>query len=276
MPTDLLNATFAADAIKGFDEAPARGPYTLAMSNSAIYVSLPNITSNYSDITSRILAMVAGGTAASYLPPDYRSDPALVAGYHAQLLALADFYDNPRAPSLEATFATGTAMRLVLLHPLSRGTVRLDPAAPLDLPLVDYRSGSNPVDLDLHVAHVRFARAMVDTPTMQRLGAVEVGPAPGVDDVAALREYVKDTMTLSFFHPCCTASMLPKRKGGVVGPDLKVHGAPGLRVVDMSVLPFLPSAHLSALAYAVGEKVGAFPFLQVEYPLLTGSRLRIS
>jgi hypothetical protein len=36
---------------------------------------------------------------------------------------------------------------------------------------------------------------------------------------------------------------------------LKVHGATGLRVVDMSVLPVLPSSHLSALAYAVGEKV---------------------
>jgi choline dehydrogenase len=49
--------------------------------------------------------------------------------------------------------------------------------------------------------------------------------------------------------------MLPKNKGGVVGPDLKVHGASGLRVMDISVVHLLPSAHLSALAYAVGEKV---------------------
>ena len=256
MPIDLLNATFAADAVKGFDEIPARGPYTLAMSNSGLYVPLPNITSNYSTIISRIRAMVADGSAASYLPPDYRADPAMVAGYHAQLLATADLYANPRAPSLETTFATGTAVRLVMLHPVSRGTVRLDPAAPLGLPVVDYRSASNPVDFDVHVAHVRYARAMVATPTMQRVGAVELGPGAGVEGAAELLEYVKDSMTLSFLHPCCTAAMLPQRKGGVVGPDLKVHGAPGLRVVDMSVLPLLPSAHLSALAYAVGEKVG--------------------
>lgn len=49
--------------------------------------------------------------------------------------------------------------------------------------------------------------------------------------------------------------MLPKDKGGVVGPDLKVHGAPGLRVVDMSISPLLIGSHLSATAYAVGEKV---------------------
>jgi choline dehydrogenase len=62
-------------------------------------------------------------------------------------------------------------------------------------------------------------------------------------------------MTFSFMHPCCTAAMMPKSKGGVVGPDLKVHGADGLRIVDMSVLPLLPSSHLSATAYAVAEKV---------------------
>ena len=49
--------------------------------------------------------------------------------------------------------------------------------------------------------------------------------------------------------------MMPRAMGGVVGPDLKVHGADGLRIVDMSVLPLLPSSHLSATAYAVAEKV---------------------
>jgi len=47
---------------------------------------------------------------------------------------------------------------------------------------------------------------------------------------------------------------MAREEGGVVGRDLKVHGARGLRVVDVSVLPFLPGAHLSATAYAVGEK----------------------
>jgi choline dehydrogenase len=49
--------------------------------------------------------------------------------------------------------------------------------------------------------------------------------------------------------------MLPKELGGVVGPDLKVHGIKGLRVVDISVLPFLVSSHTSSTGYALGEKV---------------------
>jgi choline dehydrogenase-like flavoprotein len=90
---------------------------------------------------------------------------------------------------------------------------------------------------------------------MQKYGAVEVSPGASVQSDEDLISYVKDNMTFSYMHPCCTAAMLPREKGGVVGPDMKVHGADGLRVIDMSVLPFLPSSHLSATAYAVGEKV---------------------
>jgi choline dehydrogenase-like flavoprotein len=44
------------------------------------------------------------------------------------------------------------------------------------------------------------------------------------------------------------------RAGRVVDVELKVYSAKGLRVVDMSTLPFLPGSHLSSVAYAVGEK----------------------
>jgi choline dehydrogenase-like flavoprotein len=91
---------------------------------------------------------------------------------------------------------------------------------------------------------------------MKQRGATEIGPGAAVAaDDAALAGYVQQQSFLSFMHPCCTAAMMPRAKGGVVGPDLRVHGAEGLRVVDMSVMPLVPATHLSATAYAVGEKV---------------------
>ena len=266
LPTEMTaNATFKADATAGFDETPARGPYTLAGGNSAIFVSLPHVTANnHTLITDRIRAMVADGSAASHLPADLRTLPAMVAGYNAQLLAIANLLDNPAAPSLETPWATGQAPGTAwsfLLHPLSRGTVRLDLASPLEKPILDYRAGSNPVDAAVQLAQVRYLRGLLDTPTMVARGAVEVAPGAGVaGDDAALEQYVRTKSTLSFMHPCCTAAMLPKSRGGVVGPGLKVHGAKGLRVVDMSVMPILPAAHLSATAYAVGEKVSFYFF----------------
>ncbi|KAK4149493.1 hypothetical protein C8A00DRAFT_46914 [Chaetomidium leptoderma] len=232
IPSDMVNnATFKADAIAGFDETPARGPYTLAGGDSAIYVSLPHVTTEYQDIVDRIRQM---------------------------LLTLANLLANPEAPSLETPWATteapGTAWSF-LLHPLSRGTVRLDPADHLAQPIVDYRAGSNPVDFDVHLAQVRYLRRLLDTPTLQQHGATEIGPGAAVAaDDAQLTSYVKAESVLSFMHPCCTAAMMPKKKGGVVGPRLKVHGAVGLRVVDMSIMPLVPATHLSATAYAVGEK----------------------
>src|SRR3569833_205012 len=181
----------------------------------------------------------------------------MVAGYKHQLDVLADLLDNPKAPSMETPFATGTSCRAINLHQLSRGTVRLNQTDNLAQPILAYRTGSNPIDFDVYVAHVRYLRKMIATPAMQKYGAVALGPADSLQTDADLINYTKDQMIFSYMHPCCTAAMMPRNKGGVVGPDLKVHGAAGLRVVDMSVLPFLPSSHLSATAYAVGEKVRA-------------------
>ncbi|KAK4147318.1 uncharacterized protein C8A04DRAFT_8974 [Dichotomopilus funicola] len=259
LPNDFVNnATLKADATAGFDETPARGPYTMAGGNSAIFVSLPHLADNHANITKKILAMIADGSATSYLPADLRSIPEIAAGYSAQLAALAKLLSNPEAPSIESPWATSQATVSApsfLLHPLSRGTVRLDKNNHLAQPVLDYRAGSNPVDFDLHRAHVRFLRKLVETPTLTALGVQEIGPGKDVAaDDETLDEYVRSSAVLSFMHPCCTAAMLPENLGGVVGTDLKVHGAKGLRVVDMSVMPFLIGSHLSATAYAVGEK----------------------
>ncbi|KAL1840408.1 hypothetical protein VTJ49DRAFT_482 [Mycothermus thermophilus] len=261
LPSEMRNnATFKADATAAYAATPADGPYTLAMGNSAIYVSLPHLSSQAaaSHIARKIRKQVLDGTAKSFLPADLRSSPTVVAGYKAQLLVLAKLHEDPSSPSLETPWATSegpvTAWNF-LLHPLSRGTVRLDPSDLLAPPVLDYRAGANPVEMDLHRAHVRFLRKVVTTPTMQQFGAVELGPGEEVaEDDEALAEYVKSQSLLSFMHPCCTAAMMPRLLGGVVGNDLKVHGTRRLRVVDASIMPLVPAAHTSATVYAIGEK----------------------
>ncbi|KAM7212418.1 GMC oxidoreductase [Rhypophila decipiens] len=263
IPSDLANnATFKADSIAGFNETPARGPYTLALGNEAIYVSLPRMTSKstLSALLHKMHQQAASlASTAVILPPgpDYGSNPSMLAGYKSQLLTLAAQFAKPDSPTMETPFATSSdGSRLAfLLHPLSRGTVRLNLTDPLSQPIIDYRHGSNPLDFDLHISHIRYLRGVFDTPTFTKYGAVETGPGKQVaDSDVLLKEYIKQEIILSFQHPCCTAAMLPKHKGGVVGPDLKVHGTRGLRVADISIMPLIVGSHTSATAYAIGEK----------------------
>jgi len=256
LPNQMADPAFLADAVAGFDETPARGPYTLANSNSAIFIPYQDIAGRQKthDLVNKIKQSLKDGSAISSLPADYRNDPTMSAGYTHQLSILASLLGDDQTPSLESTFASGNNVRAINLHPLSRGTVRLNLTHPLELPVVNYGTGSNTLDFQVYVEHVRYLRRMVATPAMQKHSAVETSPGPTLQSDNELIEYVKDNINLSFMHPCCTAAMFPRQKGGVVSTDLKVYGTSGLRVVDMSVLPFLPSSHLSALAYAVGER----------------------
>lgn len=47
----------------------------------------------------------------------------------------------------------------------------------------------------------------------------------------------------TLYHPCCTARMAPLEDGGVLDPQLRVHGIPNLRVADASSFPMIISGH---------------------------------
>lgn len=57
--------------------------------------------------------------------------------------------------------------------------------------------------------------------------------------------------------------MLPKEKGGVIDSELRVYGVKNLRVVDASVFPVIPDAHLVAGVYMVAEM--AADIIKAEY-----------
>lgn len=82
-------------------------------------------------------------------------------------------------------------------------------------------------------------------------------------DIAAINQLI-DNGIRTEFHPSGTCAMLPVNQGGVVDPHLRVWGSQNLRVVDASIFPLIPAAHLQAVVYAVAEKVR----LLISFPMI--------
>ncbi|EFQ31579.1 GMC oxidoreductase [Colletotrichum graminicola M1.001] len=246
------NATYAAEAVAQFRERPARGPYTLAMGNSAAYVALQNVTPEWKRIVASIRAQIEDRSALQYLPAG--ATGAVIEGYLAQLEVLAQAFEHPEHPILEMPFHADPGIAF-LLKPLSRGSVVLNATDHDSTPIVNYATGANPIDLDIMATYVDYVRHLYSADVWQAHGAVEVAPGADITKHDALIEYVKSTVIQSLMHPCCTATMLPREKGGVVDSSLSVYGISGLRVADCSIIPTIPASHTTTTAYAIGEKV---------------------
>lgn len=254
--TDMLSndETYLQESIEAFNLTPAQGPYTLGLGNTAVYLSLANITTSYKDIVASVRQQIESGEAATYLPSG--AGESVVKGYLAQLENLAAVLENPTHPIFEAPFQ-GPPTVGFLLKPLSRGSVLLDPDDHDAEPVITYGTLANPIDVDIMASFVPLMRSVYSTPTMQEMGVVETAPGVAVRDDEQIRDWIRQATVASFQHPCCTAAMMPKELGGVVGSDLKVFGVGGLRVADASIMPLLPGTHTSATCYAIGEKVSA-------------------
>ncbi|KAI0647276.1 GMC oxidoreductase [Trametes meyenii] len=123
-----------------------------------------------------------------------------------------------------------SSMVSTLLHPLSRGSVHVASADPSAPPAIDPNYFSNPLDLQMLLAILKFTMKLYETGPFG--AAVRKQIAPNAEECAsdeALIEYIKNNCGC-VYHPIGTAAMLPKEDGGVVDPALKVYGTANVRV----------------------------------------------
>ncbi len=94
---------------------------------------------------------------------------------------------------------------------------------------------------------------MAAGPMREEVGAMEVFPGANVTTDAQIEEAIRNAGSSTWAHPVGTASMMPRRLGGVVDPRLCVYGTSGLRVVDASVMPLVPGTHTASPVFAVAD-----------------------
>jgi choline dehydrogenase-like flavoprotein len=138
------------------------------------------------------------------------------------------------------------------LRPRSRGTVRLASADPRAAPLIDPNFWSDPRDRRLSLAGLRMARNILRQPALHPFILGERLPGPAVTNDAELIDYAMRHCQAAY-HPVGTCRM-GEGPFTVVGPDLRVHGLDGLRVVDASIMPRIVSADTDATTMMIGEK----------------------
>ena len=142
-----------------------------------------------------------------------------------------------------------------LLSPLSRGTVSIRSADTADSPIIDPAWLTHPTDQEIAVNTLRHARTFLKTSAMKSIMiGEEAYPGANVTDYEDLLDVIRK-QTGPFYHAAATCKM--GRLGdemAVVDSKHRVIGVRGLRVVDMSAVPFLPPGQPQSVAYMLGEK----------------------
>lgn len=140
------------------------------------------------------------------------------------------------------------------LRPNSTGFVHARSANPFENPVIQPNYLDDETDQMVAVAGLRAVRRMLGTSELQPFNDGEELPGPSAVSDASCLAFAREA-GLTAYHVSCTCRMGPATDAGaVVDPQLRVHGLDGLRVVDASVMPFVPSANTSAAVFMIAEK----------------------
>jgi choline dehydrogenase len=135
----------------------------------------------------------------------------------------------------------------------ARGSVRIVSADPLVHPALRFNYLSTEQDRREWVEAIRVGRRILTQPALEPFNAGELSPGGDVDTDAEILEWVgRDAETA--LHPSCTCKM-GLDEAAVVDPvTMRVHGVEALRVVDASVMPYVPNGNIYAPVMMVAEK----------------------
>ncbi|KAF9451441.1 GMC oxidoreductase [Macrolepiota fuliginosa MF-IS2] len=162
-------------------------------------------------------------------------------------------------PDLNTSSSNATLlMNIVNLNPVARGSVTLATSSPFDAPIIDPNLLADPLDTAIFLEGVRSVQRLFAAKTFKSSVFELVMPkadANGTLTDEAIVDYITHNATPNI-HGVASCNMAPHGADwGVVDPDFKVRQTTGLRIVDDSVMPFVPSGHTQAPTYAVAELV---------------------
>lgn len=139
-------------------------------------------------------------------------------------------------------------------RPESIGTIRITSPDPMVDPAIQPNYLSAEEDKAVAIRGIRLARRFSQSAPLANLLEAELSPGPDVQTDDELLDFARQTGNTGY-HLVGSCMMGPASNPmAVVGPDLKIHGLEGVRVIDASVMPFVPSANTCATTLMIAEK----------------------
>ncbi|KAL6259284.1 hypothetical protein P5V15_009203 [Pogonomyrmex californicus] len=148
----------------------------------------------------------------------------------------------------------------IVQYPRSVGRLTLRSKDPFESPKMDPNFFNHSADLEIILEGVKHAINISKTKIFQAYGSrLHDFKIPGCQQfVFASDDYwrcaIKHLPSM-MNHEIGTVKMGPETDAyAVVDPQLRVYGIKALRVVDASIMPTIPSGHVNAGIYMIGEK----------------------
>lgn len=164
----------------------------------------------------------------------------------------------------------GFQIHISQARPESRGSIRLQSADPFVAPRIDINLLDTEGDSREMIEGIRLTREIVSQPVFDPYRGAEISASASSTNDQDLLRYVREN-AITDYHPACTCRM-GNDAMAVVGPNLRVHGVDGLRVVDASVMPRITGVNLNAPTIMIAEKaadliLGKTPLAPIHVPL---------
>ncbi len=173
------------------------------------------------------------------------------------LFVLSDF-DTRTVPMLSGLLKTprANAISVVLTNPASRGRVFLENAGTGSKPVIELNLASAPQDIDHLMQGVRLAWKIARAaPIAERTQSIFLWNETMMNNDSLLKSAINRFINATW-HPVGTARMGPSTEAtAVVDQRCRVHGLDALRVVDASVMPFIPATPTNLTCMMLAERV---------------------
>ena len=152
----------------------------------------------------------------------------------------------------KTTFGLGYSCHVCLLHPDSRGSVRLASSDPAAAPLIDPNFLGERSDLERLVRGFKVTRDILGQSALAVWGGRELTSSASARTDEEIEQFIRNRAD-TIYHPVGSCRM-GTGADDVVDSQLRVHGIERLRVVDGSIMPSIVAGNTNAPIIMIAEK----------------------